>query len=261
MKSAAPEPIVDLQNVEKSFGPQRVLCGVDLKVYAGETVAIIGRSGTGKSVTIKHMVGLERPDSGRVLVLGAEPAKLSRRDLAALRLRMGYLFQSSALLNWMTIEQNVELPLLEHRRSMSPGERKERVLEKLRVVEMEEARHKFPEEVSGGMKKRAALARAIVLDPEIILYDEPTTGLDPVISRTIDELVLSTGRRLGSAQVVVTHDMASAYRVADRISMLYEGKIIAEGTPGEIQRCENPVVQQFITGDLHGPILGAARAI
>ncbi len=139
------------------------------------------------------------------------------------------------------------------------GERKERVLDKLRLVEMEAARHKSPAQISGGMKKRAALARAIVLDPEIILYDEPTSGLDPVIARTIDDVILNTGKALGSAQIVVTHDMESAYRVGDRIAMLYEGKIIAYGTPEEIQRSSDPVVHQFITGSTHGPITDAVR--
>ena len=154
----------------------------------------------------------------------------------------------------MTVAENVELPLLEHRREMSPKERQERVIEKLKLVEMEESCDKFPSEISGGMKKRAALARTIVLDPEIILYDEPTSGLDPVISNTINELIINTREVLRTTQVVVTHDMGSAYMVADRIAMLYEGKIIAEGTANDIQNSADPVVQQFITGSTQGPI-------
>jgi len=253
-----PEAVIELQGVEKSFGPQRVLRGVDLKVYAAETLVVIGRSGSGKSVTIKHIVGLEEPDAGRVLVFGQDLASLGKREGSRNRLRMGYLFQSSALLNWLTIEQNVELPLLEHRRRMRPAEREELVIQKLRLVEMEPARHKFPGQISGGMKKRAALARAIVLDPEVILYDEPTSGLDPVIARTIDEVISATGKALGATQIVVTHDMESAYRVGDRIAMLYEGKIIAVGSPEEIKRSEDPVVHQFITGDTRGPITQGA---
>jgi phospholipid/cholesterol/gamma-HCH transport system ATP-binding protein len=167
---------------------------------------------------------------------------------------MGYLFQSGALLNWMTIGENVELPLREHRRRMSAAEREEKVREKLDLDEMEPARHKYPAEVSGGMKKRAALARAIVLEPEIILYDEPTSGLDPVIANTINDLIVHTREVLGATQIVVTHDMESAYRIADRIAMLYEGKIIEAGSVEEIRSSKNPVVQQFITGNTKGPL-------
>lgn len=252
-------PIVELLEVEKSFGAQRVLRGVNLRVFPGETVVIIGRSGTGKSVTIKHIVGIETPDRGQVLVFGAELSTLDRRRRDEVRLQMGYLFQSSALLNWMTIEENVALPLLEHRRKLRAREREAIVLEKLRLVEMEAARTKFPEQISGGMKKRAALARAIVLDPKIILYDEPTSGLDPVIARTIDEVIVSTGKALGAAQIVVTHDMESAYRVGDRIAMLYDGKVIADGTPEEIKATQDPVVRQFITGATKGPITDAVK--
>jgi phospholipid/cholesterol/gamma-HCH transport system ATP-binding protein len=225
-----------------------------MKVFAKETLVIIGRSGSGKSVTIRHMVGLEKPDSGKITVFGRELARVRTRELRRIRLRMGYLFQSGALLNWMTVGENVELPLIEHRRDMAAGERRERVLAKLRLVEMEEAAHKYPSEISGGMKKRAALARAIILDPEVILYDEPTTGLDPVIANTINDLIVHTGEALGSTQVVVTHDMESAYRIGDRIAMLYEGRIIALGTPEEIQGSKDPIVSQFVEGRTEGPI-------
>jgi phospholipid/cholesterol/gamma-HCH transport system ATP-binding protein len=252
------KPVVELKGVKKSFGSQAVLRGVDLTVYEGETVVVIGRSGSGKSVTIKHVVGLENPDHGSVHVFGKDLARLRKRGLDDVRLRLGYLFQSSALLNWMTIEQNVELPLLEHRKELKAAEREETVLSKLRLVEMENARHKFPEQVSGGMKKRAALARAIVLDPALILYDEPTSGLDPVIARTIDEVITNTGKALEAAQIVVTHDMESAFRVGDRIAMLYEGKIIACGTPDQIRKSRDPVVKQFIHGETSGPITEAS---
>ncbi len=248
------EPLVELLGVEKAFGTQKVLRGVDLKLFESETLVVIGRSGSGKSVTIKHVVGLEAPDRGQVLVFGRDMAKLSRKERDQARLRMGYLFQSSALLNWMTIEENVELPLLEHRADLSASERRQLVAEKLKLVEMEAAAGKYPGQISGGMKKRAALARAIVLGPRIILYDEPTSGLDPVIARTIDEVIANTGKTLKASQVVVTHDMDSAYRVGHRIAMLYEGRIIASGTPEEIKSTNHPVVQQFITGSPHGPI-------
>ena len=251
--------VVELREVSKAFGDQKVLDGLSLDVLARETLVIIGRSGTGKSVTIRHMVGLERPDSGQVLVFGKDLAALRKAEMARLRLTMGYLFQSGALLNWMTGEENGELPLLEHRRELSRKERQARVLEKLDLVEMRDARHKYPSEISGGMKKRAALARAIVLAPEIVLYDEPTSGLDPVIASTINELILSTAERLGTTQVVVTHDMESAYRVADRIAMLYGGKIIAVGSPDEIRRSEDPIVKQFVTGNTKGPLTENSR--
>jgi len=252
------KPVVELKGVKKSFGSQAVLRGVDLTVYEGETVVIIGRSGSGKSVTIKHVVGLAQPDEGSVEVFGKDLARLRKKEQDSVRLRLGYLFQSSALLNWLTIGQNVELPLLEHRKELKGSEREETVLSKLRLVEMENARHKFPEQVSGGMKKRAALARAIVLDPAMILYDEPTSGLDPVIARTIDEVISNTGKALGAAQIVVTHDMESAYRVGDRIAMLYEGKIIACDTPDEFRKSRDPVVHQFIHGETRGPITEAS---
>lgn len=246
--------VVELRGVVKSFAGPRILDGLDLKAIAEETLVIMGKSGSGKSVTLKHIVGLETPDAGEVHVFGKDLSRLGRAELAAMRLRLGYLFQSGALLNWMTIEENVELPLREHRRSLSAEERREKVIEKLRLVEMESARSKYPAEVSGGMKKRAALARAIVLEPDIILYDEPTSGLDPVIANTINDLIIHTQETLRTTQIVVTHDMESAYRIADRIAMLYEGKIIATGAVEEIRSSKDPIVQQFITGSTEGPL-------
>ena len=247
-------PLVDLAGVSKSFGDFQVLRGLDLRIFPGETLVIIGRSGTGKSVTIRHIVGLLTPDSGTVRVFDREYSELSWWQRRKQSLRMVYLFQSGALLNWMTVGENVELPVLEHCRSMSAEERHDRVMEKLRLVEMENAVDKYPSEISGGIKKRAALARAIVLDPEIILYDEPTSGLDPVIANTINELINHTRKVLKATQVVVTHDMESAYMVGDRIAMLYEGRIIAEGSPNEIRNSDNAIVQQFITGSTTGPM-------
>ncbi len=254
-------PIIALDGVFKSFGESHVLCGVDLEIKPRETMVIIGRSGTGKSVTIRHIVGLLAPDAGSVRVLGRNHTEISEKERKRLSLRIGYLFQSGALLNWMTVAENVELPLLEHRRGMSVRERRELVLEKLQLVEMDGASEKYPSEISGGMRKRAALARTIVLDPEIILYDEPTSGLDPVIANTINELIINTREVLRATQVVVTHDMESAYMVADRIAMLYQGRIIALGTPDEIRNSVNPVVQQFITGSTKGPITTDANKL
>lgn len=246
--------VIELRAVVKSFDGHRVLDGVDLEVQQRETLVIIGKSGSGKSVTIKHIVGLEEPDAGVVRVFGEDLSHVPPRRRKRMRLRIGYLFQSGALLNWMTIEENVELPLLEHRRELSAAGRKQIAADKLRLVGMESARHKYPAEISGGMIKRAALARAIVLEPEVILYDEPTSGLDPVIANTISELIMRTREVLGTTQIVVTHDMASAYRIADRIAMLHAGRIAAVGTPEEIRSSPNPIVQQFITGNTQGPL-------
>ena len=245
---------IELVNVHKTLGGKKVLDGIFLEIRDGETMCILGGSGAGKSVTIKHIVGLVDPDSGEVLVFGKDPARVDAKERIAMRLRVGYLFQSGALLNWMTIGENVELPLVEHRRSMTAAERYDYVGEKLRLVEMDYARDKYPSDVSGGMIKRAALARAIVLEPDIVLYDEPTSGLDPVIANTINDLIVHTQKTIGTTQVVVTHDMESAYRIADRIAMLYEGRIVAVGTVDQIRTSDNPIVQQFITGNTRGPL-------
>jgi phospholipid/cholesterol/gamma-HCH transport system ATP-binding protein len=252
--SGTDRPVVELDVVHKSFNGAHVLNGVSLQIFPRETLVIIGRSGSGKSVTLKHIVGLLNPDQGRVRVFGEDLSQVSYRDLLAIRLKIGYLFQSGALLNWMTIEENVALPLLEHRGKLSPKEVEKRVREKLELVELAGAGKKHPGDISGGMKKRAGLARAIILDPEIILYDEPTAGLDPVMASAINDMVLHTREVLRVTQVVVTHDMESAFRIADRIAMLFEGKIIATGSPQEIKSSGDPIVQQFITGSSRGPI-------
>ena len=251
-------PVVELEGVHKSFGSFKVLDGVDLEIFPRETLVIIGQSGTGKSVTLRHIVGLLAPDGGTVKVFGRDLSAMSAREIKEFRLRIGYLFQSGALINWMTIEDNVALPLQERDPKLPAAEVHKRVLDKLRLVNMENALNKYPAEISGGMKKRGGLARAIILEPEIILYDEPTSGLDPVIAATVDELVNHTRNTLGVTQVVVTHDMESAYRIADRIAMLYQGKIIAIGTPDEIRGHSSPLVQQFITGSSKGPMTSGA---
>ena len=249
-----PDAVIELEDVYKALGGSPILRGMNLSVRPGETLVIIGLSGTGKSVTLRHIVGLMPPDSGVVRIFKQDLATKSRAELRALRLHMGYLFQSGALINWMTIRENVALPLIEHRPRWSAEEMNEKVLEKLRLVNMEDAADKYPFEISGGMKKRGGLARAIVLEPEIVLYDEPTSGLDPVIAASIDDLVIHTREALGTSQVVVTHDMDSAYRIADRIAMLWEGRIVAIGNPDEIRGHPDPLVQQFINGRSEGPI-------
>lgn len=237
--------MITLENVHKTLGTKHVLRGVNLAIRAGETMVIVGSSGTGKSVSLKHMVGLMRPDEGRVLVDGADLTHANREQLALLRRKFGVLFQSGALINWMTVGENVALPLQEHS-DLSAEEIDQRVREKLEWVGLTDYRHLRPAEISGGMKKRAGLARAIIHEPQIILYDEPTSGLDPVLSRHIDQLIRNLQRRLGVTSVVVTHDLHSAFTVGDRVAMLYEGQVAAVGTPDEFRKHPHPFVQSFI---------------
>ncbi len=244
---------IRLAGVAKRLGTKVVLDGLSLSVPVGKTYAIIGRSGAGKSVTLKHVVGLIVPDKGTVSVLGSDVARLGRADLARHRKRIGYLFQDGALLAWMTVAQNVALPLFEHER-LGRKEVARRVAEKLARVGLADAGGKYPSELSGGMRKRAGLARALIREPELVLYDEPTSGLDPVMSSQINELIVDVRDSLGVTSVVVTHDMTSAYRIADRIGMLYEGKLVGEGTPDEIRSTDHPVIRQFIEGRIDGPI-------
>jgi phospholipid/cholesterol/gamma-HCH transport system ATP-binding protein len=250
--------MIELRDIWKSFGPHEVLRGVDLKVEAGTTTVIIGGSGTGKSVTLKHMVGLLKPDRGRVIVDEEDITEFDKEALRRVRQKFGYLFQSAALINWLTVFENVALPLRELTR-LPAGEVKDRVMAKLELLQVARAAEKYPPELSGGMKKRVGLARALIWDPRYLLFDEPTSGLDPVITATVDEMIIETREKTGVTSVVVTHDMASARRIADRIAMLYEGKVIEEGPPEEFMRSGNPIVQQFVKGELEGPITERLR--
>jgi phospholipid/cholesterol/gamma-HCH transport system ATP-binding protein len=245
--------MITLRDVHKQLAGQAVLNGVDLEIERGETMVIIGRSGSGKSVTIKHMVGLLRPTRGTVLVDGTDVTALDKTGIFALRRKFGVLFQSGALINWLSVYDNVALPLREHTK-LGADEIEKKTLEKLRLVELDEHGDKMPSDISGGMKKRAGLARAIVLDPEILLYDEPTSGLDPVLASRINRLIIDVKEKLGVTSVVVTHDMDSAYKIADRIAMLYEGRIVQVGTPDEIRKSNDPVVRQFVEGRIEGPM-------
>jgi phospholipid/cholesterol/gamma-HCH transport system ATP-binding protein len=239
--------VIEFRGLEKAFGPKVVLRGVSLMVREGETMVIIGGSGSGKSVTIKHVVGLLEPDAGEVEVDGQVVSHLRRRELTALRATIGYVFQFAALFDSMTIADNVAFGL-RRRGAMSEEQIRERVTESLRLVEMAGTERTMPADLSGGMRKRVGLARAIALRPKYLLYDEPTTGLDPVTSAVIDELMIRTREALGVTSIVITHDMRSAYRVGDRIAMLYEGRIRQEGTVAEIQQTTDPIVRQFIEG-------------
>jgi phospholipid/cholesterol/gamma-HCH transport system ATP-binding protein len=238
--------MIVFEDVYKSFGTKRVLQGLSLTIPDGETTVILGYSGTGKSVLLKHIVGLLEPDSGRVTVDGHAVGEMSREELMELRGTIGYVFQFAALFDSMTVEDNIRLGL--KRRNLDEATMRERVTESLALVDLAGTGSRFPAELSGGMRKRVGLARAIALRPRYILYDEPTTGLDPVTAAIIDQLMVRTGRELGVTGVVVTHDMRSAFTVGDRIAMIYEGTLRQSGTADEIRNTTDPIVRQFIEG-------------
>jgi phospholipid/cholesterol/gamma-HCH transport system ATP-binding protein len=238
--------VIEFQDLHKAFGTKQVLQGFSLKIRDAETVVIIGYSGTGKSVALKHIVGLLHPDAGDVIVDGQAVNTLDRTALTLLRQGIGYVFQFAALFDSMTVAENIELGL--RRRRLGEDEIEERVREALALVDLSGTGDRMPAELSGGMRKRVGIARAIALRPRYILYDEPTTGLDPVTSAVIDRLMVRTREHLGVTGVVVTHDMRSAYTVGDRIAMLYEGRVRQVGSVAEIQQTEDPVVRQFIEG-------------
>ena len=238
--------MIEFQDLHKAFGAQPVLAGLTLEVRDRETLVIIGYSGSGKSVALKHIVGLLHPDAGDVIVDGRAVSTLDRPALTALRREIGFVFQFAALFDSMTVSDNLALGL--RRRGLAEEEIAERVREALALVDLTGTDERYPAELSGGMRKRVGIARAIALRPRYVLYDEPTTGLDPVTSAVMDRLMVRTREHLGGTGVVVTHDMRSAYTVGDRIAMLYEGRIRQVGTVAEIQASEDPVVRQFIEG-------------
>lgn len=239
--------MIRLVDVYKSFGQKHVLEGFSLDVPEGETMAIIGATGSGKSVAIKHIVGLLEPDSGTVFVDNKEVPKLSRAELYALRSKIGYVFQFAALFDSMTVGDNVAMGLRKEHK-LTEKEIAARVTESLALVDLPGVETKFPAELSGGMRKRVGIARGIARKPKYILYDEPTTGLDPITSAVIDQLMVRMREKLGVTSIVITHDMRSAYTVGSRIAMLYEGKIRQVGTVEEIKHTEDPIVRQFIEG-------------
>jgi phospholipid/cholesterol/gamma-HCH transport system ATP-binding protein len=243
--------MLELRHISKALGGRQILKGLDLRIEKGQTLVIVGASGTGKSVTLQHMIGLMQPDQGQVLVDGEELQKARGRKLQELRLKFGVLFQSGALINWMSIADNVALPLIE-KTTLSDREIDQIVAEKLAMVDLDGAGEKMPSEVSGGMKKRAGLARAIVHNPQIVLYDEPTSGLDPVMSRKIDALIRNLQAKLGITSVVVTHDLLSAFNVGDVIVMLHEGRVIEQGSPEVFAASQLPIVREFIDSQFAG---------
>lgn len=251
--SADRDVIIELRDVSKSFGSQKVLDGLNLKVPRGAITVIIGRSGSGKSVILKHMIGLIKPDQGQVLVDGRDITALDGRELNKLRMRFGMLFQDAALFDSMDSGDNVAFPLREHTK-FSPAKIKQVVADKLKLVGLPGVERKLPSQLSGGMRKRVGLARAIALEPEIILYDEPTTGLDPLMTDAINRLITDTQSGLGVTSVIISHDIAGAYAIAHHMAMLYEGRIIAQGAPEVFQESKDPVVRQFVDGTREGPI-------
>lgn len=245
--------MIEILDLKKKFNNNLVLNGLNLKVQTGQTCVIIGRSGCGKSVLLKHIVGLLKPDSGKVLVDGKEVAALQELELTALRSKISMVFQGGALFDSMNVAENVGFGLFEHTH-ITQKEILDRVEESLSLVGLGGIGNLMPSELSGGMKKRVALARAICIKPQILLYDEPTTGVDPITADSINELIRSLHDKLKVTSFAVTHDMRSAYHIADKIAMMYKGKIVLEGTSEEIQKTTDPVVHQFINGLSKGPI-------
>ena len=239
--------MIKIEHIKKSLDGKEVLRGIDLEVKRGEVLAIIGGSGMGKSVLLKHILGFLRPDSGDVLVEGVSIPNCTLARLYEVRKTFGVVFQSPALLQSLTVEENVSLPLREHT-DYTPEKIAGIVRDRLHLVRLFDVEAKFPSQLSGGMQKRVSLARALVMDPAIILFDEPATGLDPILTATIGQLIVDLHRRIGFTAIAVTHNMDFAYQIADRIAMLHEGRIIAEGTPEEIKNTTQPQVQNFISG-------------
>jgi phospholipid/cholesterol/gamma-HCH transport system ATP-binding protein len=239
-------PAVAVTDLYKSFGAQKVLHGLTLEVSRGETLAVLGRSGTGKSVLLRIIIGLQKPDSGSVQVQGRDITGLSLDQLGEIRKKMGFLFQHAALYDSLTVEQNVAFPLVHHSREMSQSDRAGRVKELLSEVGMEKAAQKMPADLSGGMQKRIGLARALALQPAILLLDEPTAGLDPISSGEIDDLVLRLQKEHQMASIVVTHDLHSAKTIADRLALLNEGKVVIEGSFETLQKSDDEFVQDFL---------------
>lgn len=245
--------MIEVINLCKSFDENVVLDNLNLTIKDGETIVIIGRSGCGKSVLLKHIIGIMKPDSGQVIIDGQEVTRLNGKDLNELRMKFGMLFQGAALFDSLTVGENVGFALIEHTKSDEETIAK-RVAECLEMVGLRGIEHLRISELSGGMKKRVGLARAVCINPKIILYDEPTTGVDPIMGDAINDLIRELQSKLKTTAIAVTHDMISAYKIADRIAMLYRGKIIETGTPEEIKNTKNPIVRQFITGAAVGPI-------
>jgi len=254
------ETMILVKDVYKSFGQNHVLRGLNLEVKCGESMVVIGGSGTGKSVLIKCIIGLLHHDRGEIYVDGQEISNLNEKEWNEVRKKFGMLFQRDALFDSLTVWENVGFGLRQHTK-LSDEEIKAIAIEKLKLVGMHNVENLMPAELSGGMRKRVSLARAIAMEPAILLYDEPTTGLDPIMANVINELIVDMREKLKVTSIAITHDMVSAYRIADRIAMLYKGQIIEVGTPEEIKNSSNEIVRQFIRGDVVGPITEGANFV
>jgi len=250
--------VIRIQRLHKRFGRQPVLRGIDLDIATGEVMVVIGRSGGGKSVLLKHLIGLLRPDSGTVAVDGTEITRLRGRELDRVRERYGVVFQGGALFDSMSVAENVAFPLREKSR-LRDAEIRERVEEKLEQVGLSDMGHKTPAEISGGMRKRVAIARALVTEPEIVFFDEPTTGLDPILVNTIHHLIVELHRKFRFTAVMVSHEIPEIFEIADRVAMLHEGVIVEVGPPEAVRASTNPIVQQFIRGDVEMVPAGQRR--
>src|SRR3989338_34138 len=239
--------MIEIINLCKSFNGHSVLDNLNLKINTGETTVIIGRSGCGKSVLLKHIIGLFKPDCGQVMIDGRDVALMDAKEINSLRMSFGMLFQGAALFDSLTVYENVGFAMIEHF-TIAPDDLAKRVKECLTLVGLKDIEDKKPAELSGGMRKRVGLARAICVRPKIMLYDEPTTGVDPIMGDSINDLIVELHNKLKVTSIAVTHDMTSAYKIADKIAMLYNGRIIISGTPDEVKNSKDPIVQQFITG-------------
>jgi len=251
--TAAVPPISELQDVHLSFDEKEILAGINLRIQPRERLVVIGQSGGGKSTLLRLILGILKPSVGSVQFKGLEVGRMGRRRLNKMRQRMGMVYQYSALISSLSVRDNLALPL-EELTEKSREEIDEIVMQKLELVGMADARDQMPAELSGGMRKRIGLARGIIMDPELILYDEPSAGLDPITSTVVDELIISLSEKIGATSIVVTHEMESAFRIATRMAMLYKGRIIAEDAPATFRHHADPIVAQFISGDTHGPI-------
>lgn len=245
--------IIEIIDLHKSFRELKVLDGVNLEIEEGKTTVIIGRSGGGKSVLLKHIIRLLKPDSGHVLIDGTDITTLNDKDLNEIRKNFGMLFQESALFDSMNVGENVAFPLREQTK-MKDGEIKKIVADRLRAVGLTGIEDKMPSELSGGMRKRVGLARAIAMHPQMVLFDEPTTGLDPIMTEAINDLIIDTQKNFNLTSIVISHDVDSIFKIGHKIAMLHEGKIVEYGTPEEIRKSKNPVLIQFLSGNTEGPI-------
>jgi phospholipid/cholesterol/gamma-HCH transport system ATP-binding protein len=245
LAAGAERPMILIEGLIKSFSGFPVLKGINLTMEAGTTTVVLGGSGSGKTVLMKHIIGLLKPDAGRVLVDGENIATMSRSELNKFRERMGMVFQGAALFDSMTVGDNVAFPLREHTK-LSEAEIAERVREKLAVVDLHDVEQKYPAELSGGMRKRVGLARAIIREPKIVLYDEPTTGLDPLTTDSVDEMIILAREKLGVTSVVISHDIGSAFHIADHIAVINQGRIVEEGTPEQVRRTQEPFTKHFL---------------